>query len=73
MEFAENNTVGAVVLEITVQPGVTLEFQAPVSPDNPFVLERNSLLAGKVLDYEVWKSQNVEQIQTTHLWLVTSL
>nr|XP_040018852.1 cadherin-related family member 5 isoform X1 [Gasterosteus aculeatus aculeatus] len=64
VEFAENNTVGAVVLEITVQPGVTLEFQAPVSPDNPFVLERNSLLAGKVLDYEKNKNHEINIICT---------
>ncbi|XP_040018853.2 cadherin-related family member 5 isoform X2 [Gasterosteus aculeatus] len=64
VEFAENNTVGAVVLEITVQPGVTLEFQAPVSPDNPFVLERNSLLAGKVLDYEKNKNHVINIICT---------
>ncbi|KAM8892047.1 cadherin-related family member 5 isoform 2-T2 [Spinachia spinachia] len=52
VNFPENNTVGAVVLVINITSGVTLEFKTPVSPDNPFILEENRLLAAKVLDYE---------------------
>ncbi|XP_029289274.1 cadherin-related family member 5-like [Cottoperca gobio] len=52
--FRENNTVGDVVLVITVQPEVTLKFRdPPANPTNPFSLNGNKLIAEKVLDYEL--------------------
>lgn len=52
--FPENNKVDDVVLTITVQPDVTLDFAPPpANPDNPFRLDGNQLRAVRVLDYEV--------------------
>ncbi|KAM6925653.1 cadherin-related family member 5-like isoform 2-T2 [Lycodopsis pacificus] len=62
VNFAENNTVDAVVLTIDVRAGVTLEFKPPANPDNPFRLDGNNLLAAKVLDYETGRSRSVEII-----------
>ena len=54
MNVRENNAVGDVVVTITVQPGVTLEFKPPpANPDNHFLLDGNNLIAASVLDYEV--------------------
>ncbi|XP_045893061.1 cadherin-related family member 5 isoform X3 [Micropterus dolomieu] len=64
VEFAENNRVGDVVVTITVQPGVTLEFKSPPDPDNPFILEGNTLIAAKVLDHETIKSYGAQIICT---------
>ncbi|XP_030280722.1 cadherin-related family member 5 isoform X2 [Sparus aurata] len=51
--FNENNTVGAVVMNITTEPGVTLAFNPPpANPDNPFSLNGNQLIADEVLDFE---------------------
>uniref|UniRef100_UPI0037E95638 cadherin-related family member 5 n=1 Tax=Semicossyphus pulcher TaxID=241346 RepID=UPI0037E95638 len=50
LQFAENNTAGAVVTSITVQPGVTLALTT--NPDNSFRLEGNNLIADKVFDFE---------------------
>ncbi|XP_068458504.1 cadherin-related family member 5-like [Clinocottus analis] len=53
VEISENNAVGDVVVLITVQPNVTLEFKpAPANPNNPFGLVGNELVAERVLDYE---------------------
>ncbi|XP_039663432.1 cadherin-related family member 5 isoform X2 [Perca fluviatilis] len=56
----ENNAVGDVVVTITVQPGVTLEFKPPpANPDNHFLLDGNNLIAASVLDYETNKTHTV--------------
>ncbi|KAI3370584.1 hypothetical protein L3Q82_007152 [Scortum barcoo] len=53
VNFAENNTVGDLVVTITVQPGVTVGFvPPPANPDNPFRLDENRLIAARVLDFE---------------------
>ncbi|XP_054475612.1 cadherin-related family member 5 [Anoplopoma fimbria] len=64
VDFQENNSVGDVVLTITVQPGVTLEFRPPVNPDNPFDLDGNKLIAKSVLDYEAATTQEVNIVCT---------
>ncbi|XP_042352542.1 cadherin-related family member 5 [Plectropomus leopardus] len=59
VNFAENNTVGAVVQTIHVLPGVTLKLELnPDNPYNPFILEGNQLRAAMVFDYET---------ETTHV------
>ncbi|KAF3706096.1 Cadherin-related family member 5 [Channa argus] len=51
--IAENNAPGAIVTNITTEPGVTLEFSDAASThDNTFRLEGNQLIAAKALDYE---------------------
>lgn len=49
--FAENNTVGATVVSITTQAGVSLEITE--NPYDAFEIRGNLLVAIKVLDYEV--------------------
>lgn len=49
--FKENNTVGAIVANITTQAGVSLEITE--NPYDAFGISGNSLVAIKVLDYEV--------------------
>ncbi|GLD61649.1 cadherin-related family member 5-like protein [Lates japonicus] len=57
VQIPENNTVGAVVATITVQPGVTLVLNPPIDgSDNPFRLEGNNLAATRVFDYETNKN-----------------
>ncbi|XP_050929237.1 LOW QUALITY PROTEIN: cadherin-related family member 5 [Lates calcarifer] len=57
VQIPENNTVGAVVATITVQPGVTLVLNPPTDgSDNPFRLEGNNLEAARVFDYEINKN-----------------
>ncbi|XP_023275703.1 cadherin-related family member 5-like isoform X2 [Seriola lalandi dorsalis] len=56
VEFPENNTVGAVVANIIVKPGVTLEFSPSSDEPNPFELQGNQLIAAAVLDYETEKN-----------------
>lgn len=51
VEFYENNTVGANVTTITTQAGVSLKLTN--DPENAFGLDGNTLVANKVLDYEV--------------------
>lgn len=51
MTFPENNAVGATVVEITADEGVSLNII--VNPDNAFGINGNLLVANKVLDYEV--------------------
>uniref|UniRef100_A0A3P9IML4 Cadherin domain-containing protein n=1 Tax=Oryzias latipes TaxID=8090 RepID=A0A3P9IML4_ORYLA len=59
--FPENNKVDDVVLTITVQPDVTLDFTPPpANPDNPFRLDGNQLRAVRVLDYETVKNYAVQ-------------
>ncbi|XP_053498402.1 cadherin-related family member 5 [Ictalurus furcatus] len=48
--FPENNTIGATVVEITADEGVSLNIV--VNPDNAFGINGNLLVANKVLDYE---------------------
>ncbi|CAJ1056003.1 cadherin-related family member 5 [Xyrichtys novacula] len=50
--FPENNTIGKVVTEITIEDGVNLTFKTP-QPNDQFILEGNQLIANKVFDYEV--------------------
>ncbi|XP_062276647.1 cadherin-related family member 5 [Scomber scombrus] len=61
VNFDENNAVGAVVLDITVLPGVTLTFKTPENPDtdNPFELNGNQLIAKRSLDYETQRTFTV--------------
>ncbi|KAM4619210.1 uncharacterized protein cdhr5b [Polymixia lowei] len=51
-EIFENNRVGEVVTNITIQEGVTLSFQPTGNPDNLFEIRGNQLLAAGVLDRE---------------------
>lgn len=51
VEFAENNTIGVTVTDIITEPGVSLEIIE--NPDNAFAINSSSLVASKVLDYEV--------------------
>lgn len=51
VEFYENNTVGANVTTITTQAGVSLELTS--NAENAFGLNGSTLVANKVLDYEV--------------------
>lgn len=55
VNFAENNTVGEVVLTVNVlSDTVTLELKRdPANPNYPFRLQGNQLIAVRVLDYEV--------------------
>ncbi|XP_017341403.1 cadherin-related family member 5 isoform X2 [Ictalurus punctatus] len=48
--FPENNAIGATVVEITADEGVSLNII--VNPDNAFGINGNLLVANKVLDYE---------------------
>uniref|UniRef100_W5LBB5 Cadherin-related family member 5 n=1 Tax=Astyanax mexicanus TaxID=7994 RepID=W5LBB5_ASTMX len=48
--FKENNTIGQVVAEITVQDGVTMNIIT--NPEEAFGLNGTNLVAVKVLDYE---------------------
>lgn len=66
MQFPENNRINDVVVEITVQPDVTLEFTAPAPDSNPFSLNGNNLIAAKVFDYEVLSvmTNNTNKIKT---------
>nr|XP_020449025.1 cadherin-related family member 5-like [Monopterus albus] len=59
VQFSENNTVGEVVANISVQSGVTLRFSKENS-DNPFRLEGNQLVAARVFDYEEKTNYDVE-------------
>ncbi|TDH09770.1 hypothetical protein EPR50_G00091860 [Perca flavescens] len=60
VNFPENNAVGDVVVTITSQEGVTLEFKPPpANPNNPFSLEGNNLIAASMLDYEIAKTHSV--------------
>lgn len=51
MDITENNEVGAIVANITLGTGVTLELKP--NPNNFFTLEGNQLKAAVVFDYEV--------------------
>lgn len=51
VNFQENNIVGATVVEIPTQAGVSLHITE--NPDNAFGINGNLLVANKVLDYEV--------------------
>ncbi|XP_031717705.1 cadherin-related family member 5 isoform X2 [Anarrhichthys ocellatus] len=62
VNFPENNTVGALVLTIVIQAGVTVEFEPPANPDNPFRLAGNNLVAARVLDYETGRTHVVDII-----------
>ncbi|KAL6106246.1 uncharacterized protein ACO6RY_10164 [Pungitius sinensis] len=62
VDFPENNAVGALVLEITIEENVILGFKAPVSPNNPFSLEGTRLIANRKLDYETEKTHVVDII-----------
>ncbi|KAM7415376.1 hypothetical protein PAMA_019957 [Pampus argenteus] len=83
VQFSENNNVDAVVVTITLQDGVTVDFTPPVKPDNPFKLEGNQLLATRVLDYEssdshvvdltCTKTSTGEQLKRIIVVLVTNL
>ncbi|KAM8750382.1 cadherin-related family member 5 isoform 2-T2 [Acanthopagrus schlegelii] len=60
VQFNENNAVGAVVVNITLDPGVTLAFNPPpADPDYPFRLDGDQLIAAKVLDYETQTNYDV--------------
>ncbi|XP_036962072.1 cadherin-related family member 5 isoform X1 [Acanthopagrus latus] len=60
VQFDENNEVGAVVVTITLDPGVTLAFNPPpADPDYPFRLDGDQLIAAKVLDYETQTNYDV--------------
>ncbi|XP_059191774.1 cadherin-related family member 5 [Centropristis striata] len=65
VNFEENNVVGAVVTEITVQPGVTLGFKPPLAnANNPFRFEGNRLIADRILDFETLSTYTVDIICT---------
>lgn len=66
MPFSENNKEGDVVVTITVEPNVTLEFTPPAADPNPFSFNANNLTAAKVFDYEVLSvmSNNTNKIKT---------
>lgn len=51
MNIPENNEVGAIVAEIPLETGVTLELKT--NPSNSFTLEGNKLKAEVVFDHEV--------------------
>lgn len=51
MDILENNEAGAIVAEIPLEPGVTLELKT--NPKNYFTLEGNQLKAEVVFDYDV--------------------
>lgn len=53
VEIPENNKIGNLVAEITVQPGATVTLSPPESAVNPFILNVNRLLSAIVFDAEV--------------------
>lgn len=60
MEVSENNKIGDPVVHITTEPGVSL--QLIDNPNDNFVINGNSLVANKVLDYEVIISFSVHLV-----------
>ncbi|XP_013129229.1 cadherin-related family member 5 isoform X3 [Oreochromis niloticus] len=73
VQFPENNRINDVVVEITVQPDVTLEFTAPAPDSNPFSLNGNNLIAAKVFDYETQNSFPVRITCRTTTGLTTNI
>ncbi|KAK7891294.1 hypothetical protein WMY93_023257 [Mugilogobius chulae] len=57
VSFSENNEVGALVVTIETEAGVVLHYD---SPELPFTLEGNNLLATEVLNYEEVNTYTVD-------------
>ncbi|XP_063336397.1 cadherin-related family member 5 [Pelmatolapia mariae] len=73
VQFPENNRIDDIVVTITVQPDVTLEFTPPAADPNPFSLNGNNLIAAKVFDYEIEKSFPVRITCKTTTGLTTNI